>query len=64
MNRMKRPALVTTSPTGSPQCSKCKTPLPIALPDSCPHCGRELDYTVYMIKSNLTQIKRKKDQTK
>lgn len=66
---MKRPALVTTTPTGSPLCSKCRAPLinpffPYTLPDSCPKCGRELDYSTYMIKSKLTEIKRKKVETK
>lgn len=61
---MKRSSLVITSPTGSPLCGKCRAPLPPNLPDSCPHCGRELDYSVYMIKSNLNGIKRKKDETK
>ena len=66
---MKSPSLVTTAPNGTPRCSKCRAPLinpffPYTLPDSCPGCGRELDYTVYMIKSKLTEIKRKKDQTK
>lgn len=60
---MKRPALVTTDSTGSPRCSKCHAAIPSTLPDSCPHCGRELDYSVYMIKSKLTEIKRK-DKTK
>jgi predicted amidophosphoribosyltransferase len=60
---MKRPALVITTPTGSPPCGKCRSPLPPNLPDSCPGCGRELDYSTFMIKSKLTEIKRK-DKTK
>ena len=60
---MKRPSIVITTPTGSPRCSKCRSPIPPTLPDSCPHCGRELDYSAYMIKSKLTEIKRK-DKTK
>lgn len=61
---MKRPALVTTAPNGSLRCSKCRNPLPPNLPDSCPKCGRELDYSTFMIKSKLTEIKRKKVETK
>lgn len=61
---MKRPSIVITTPTGSPLCGKCRSSLPPNLPDSCPGCGRELDYSVYMIKSNLNGIKRKKDETK
>ena len=62
---MKRPALVVTTTTDSPLCGKCRSPLPPnELPASCPHCGRELDYSTYMIKSKLTEIKRKKVETK
>lgn len=61
---MKRPSLVITTSTGSPLCGKCRSPLPPNLPDSCPGCGRELDYSAYMIKSKLTKIKRKKGETK
>lgn len=61
---MKRPSLVITTPTGSPLCGKCRAPLPPNLPDSCPSCGRELDYSTFMIKSKLTEIKRKKVETK
>lgn len=61
---MKRPALVTTTPTGSPRCGKCRSPLPPNLSASCPTCGRELDYSAYMIKSKLTEIKRKKGESK
>lgn len=65
---MKRTFLVTTTPTGSPRCSKCRTPLinplfPFTLPDFCPNCKRELDYSVYMTKAKLNEIKRK-DKTK
>lgn len=61
---MKRPAPVITAPTGSKICGKCRSliinPLfPDELPASCPSCGRELDYSAYMIKSKLTEIKRK-----
>ena len=58
---MKRPSLVTTAPNGSPLCGKCRAAIPSTLPDSCPKCGRELDYSVFMIKSKLTEIKRKQD---
>lgn len=61
---MKRPALVITAPTGPPLCGKCRAPLPTNLSDFCPSCGRELDYFAYMIKSRLTEIKRKKVETK
>lgn len=66
---MKRPAFVITTTTGSKICGKCRAPLinpffPNELPDSCPSCGRELDYSAYMIKSKLTEIKRKKVETK
>lgn len=61
---MKRPALVTTTPAGSPLCGKCHAAIPPTLPDSCPKCGRELDYSTFMIKSKLTEIKRKKVETK
>ena len=60
---MKRPAIVAISPTGSPLCGKCRAPLPPKLPDSCPTCGRELDYSAFIIKSKLNEIKRK-DKTK
>jgi predicted amidophosphoribosyltransferase len=61
---MKRPAFVITTPTGSPLCGKCRSPLPPNLPASCPGCGRELDYSTFMIKSKLTEIKRKKVEMK
>lgn len=60
---MKRPALVTTAPNGSPRCSKCRALLLTGMPDFCPQCKRELDYSAYMIKAKLTEIKRK-DKTK
>lgn len=66
---MKRPAPVITTPTGSKICGKCRSPIinplfPNELPASCPSCVRELDYSAYMIKSKLTEIKRKKVETK
>lgn len=57
---MKRPAFVITTPTGSKICGKCRSPLPLNLPAFCPSCGRELDYSAYMIKSKLSEIKRKR----
>lgn len=57
---MERSALVTTTPNGSPRCSKCRAAIPYTLPDSCPNCGRELDYSAYMIKAKLNEIKRKR----
>lgn len=61
---MKRPAIVITTSTGSPLCGKCRAHLPPNLPVSCPSCGRELDYSAYMIKAKLSEIKRKKGETK
>lgn len=55
---MKRPSIVITTPTGSLLCGKCRSPLPPNLPASCPACGRELDYSTFMIKVKLNEIKR------
>ena len=64
---MPRPVFVTLDLNGIARCAKCRAEIKRdstgSLPETCPGCGRDLDYSVYMIRCKLNETKRK-DETK